>query len=120
MFDVRVAMSVAGTVLLLPLLLLLAGCGAPSFLITPEEIVTRMVDRTGKGAKQALIAMVMSRAESVLQGPEAVYLVMQQRSYDLVRDSLPEGTRCLALVQDGRNPDKDWIVVSNARNAARP
>jgi len=61
MIDVRVAMSVAGTVLMLPLLLLLAGCGAPSFLITPVSSSPELEEvevQPGEGFSSDRVAII--------------------------------------------------------------
>ncbi len=89
-----------------------------TYLLTPEEIVTQMVDRTGKASQ--LQALVLKRALQRLRDPESIYLILQQRHYNLVKDSLPRTIRTVAIAPDADRPDKAWVVVTNAPAASGP
>jgi 4-amino-4-deoxy-L-arabinose transferase-like glycosyltransferase len=85
-----------------------------TYLVTPEEIVTQMVDRTSLANQKQMQAMVFKRAAELLRSPEPVYLILQQRSYELVRGSLARNVRAIATTKDRLPAAKDWIVVTNA------
>lgn len=83
-----------------------------SFVVTPEEIVSQMVDRTQQGEK--LQMMVMGRALGLLKGSEPVYLILRQKHYWLVKDSLPQGCRVVELPQEANTTGgRGWVVVTN-------
>ena len=91
-----------------------------TYLVTPEEIVTQMVDRTSLASQRQMQAMVFQRAAERLRSAEPVYLILQQRNYRLVKDSLPKNVRSITAARDRERAAKDWIVVTNApANLAR-
>jgi 4-amino-4-deoxy-L-arabinose transferase-like glycosyltransferase len=86
----------------------------PGYIIPPEEVVTRMVDRTSTASKRELREMAIERAALLLRQPEPVYLVMDQRNYELHERYMPGAGRILATVDtDPHSTAKDWVVVTN-------
>jgi 4-amino-4-deoxy-L-arabinose transferase-like glycosyltransferase len=88
------------------------------YLVTPQEIVSRMVDRTGQASR--IRAMVFARAKERFGGAEPIYLVLQRRHYNLVKDSLPDKVRVVAPAGGPSRPDKDWLVLTNASPTSQP
>jgi len=88
----------------------------PRYTLTPEEIVKFFgVDRTKLGFKERLKAHGRKKAESMLTGPETVYLLASLEEYNEAR-SLIKGVTFYEIARvecDPENPDKDWMVVSN-------
>lgn len=82
-----------------------------TYLVTPDEIVTRMVDRTGKDRE--LQALAIKRAAERLHSGEPIYLILQQRHYDLVGETMLKGVRFVAAVEDDDRHDKGWVIVTN-------
>jgi 4-amino-4-deoxy-L-arabinose transferase-like glycosyltransferase len=83
-----------------------------SQMVTPEEIVKRVVDRTR--GKQTLEQMALDRAAELLDAPQPVYLVMDRKSYEQWREAISAHGRLLPCAQGGTPPDpKDWVVLSN-------
>jgi 4-amino-4-deoxy-L-arabinose transferase-like glycosyltransferase len=82
-----------------------------TYLVTPDEIVAQMVDRTHKDDE--LQALVLKRAAQRLRSTEPVYLILQQRNYNFVGASMPKGVRVVAAAKDGEKRGKGWVVVTN-------
>lgn len=94
----------------------------PAYMLTPDEIVNRVLDRTAKGAKQKMQEMVADEADRLLGSKEPVYLVVDQRNYELARDFMLQNTgHVIATVDsDPHSTAKDWVVVSNVPASSRP
>jgi len=88
------------------------------YLVAPEEIVTRMVDRTGQAGR--IQAMVLARARERLGSEEPIYLIVQRRNYSFVQGSLPQTVHVVASAGGGSRPDKDWLVLSNTSPSRQP
>ena len=81
-------------------------------MVTPEEIVKRVVDRTR--GKQTLEQMALDRAAELLDAPQPVYLVMDRKSYEQWRAAISAHGRLLPCAQGETPPDpKDWVILSN-------
>lgn len=81
-------------------------------LITPAQIVQRMVDRTG--GDKVLERMGIDRASELLDDPEPVYLVMDVEKYEMARTYIPDAGHVVAIVDaDAHSRKEDWVIVSN-------
>ena len=84
-----------------------------TYMVTPEEIVGQMVDRTHKQA--ALQEFAVARASALLGSGEPVYLVLERRHYDLMSMFMTSKGRLLATIgNEFEKEGKHWVVVSNA------
>ena len=87
-----------------------------TYLVTAEEIVTRMVDRTNKA--QQLEEIVTERADALLASADPVYLIVERRHYDQWDMAGSRGVHFLADVRsEFERRGKDWVIVCN--DAAR-
>jgi 4-amino-4-deoxy-L-arabinose transferase-like glycosyltransferase len=85
------------------------------FLVTPEEIVARMVDRVHN--KRQLQELIVNRADELLGSREPVYLVLDQKNYEQYEPHMPRQGKVIATVEDPDSPGRSTVVVSNV---ARP
>lgn len=84
-----------------------------TYLVTPEEIVGRMVDRTNQ--KQVLQELVLHRADALLGSAEPVYLILDRRYYDHLSMFISHKGRLVATAgSEFEKQGKHWVVVSNA------
>lgn len=89
----------------------------PRYTLTPEEVVEFIgVNRTRPGIKKLLEAHALKKAESLLTGSQTVYLLASYEKYNEARNTIKGvAFHDIARIRcDVTNPDKDWIVVSNA------
>ncbi len=84
------------------------------YMITPEEIVTRMTDRTQ--SKMALQQLVIDRATQLLKAPDPVYLLLELDSYEKWnRWATVPGTVLATVPCDPKYPNKDVLIITNVR-----
>jgi hypothetical protein len=87
-------------------------------MLMPSEIVSRMVDRTGETSRMALIEMVLEMANEYLVKATPVYMVIEQRHYDLWWEYVPNPTHFVAAVDSDPDTErKDWVVLTNPAGA---
>jgi len=83
-----------------------------TYMVSPEEIVNRMVDRTGK--QRELQELTLERANALLASPEPVYLVIERRHYEQLKSLMSHGSHVIATVgSEAERAGKNWVVVSN-------
>lgn len=83
-----------------------------TYMVTPEEIVGRMVDRTKQ--KQTLQELVLNRADALLGADEPVYLILERRHYDQLSSFMSHKGRLIASAGSKfEREGKNWVVVSN-------
>jgi hypothetical protein len=83
-----------------------------TYMVSPEEIVNRMVDRTGK--QRELQELTLERANALLASPEPIYLVIERRHYDQLKSPMSHGSHVIATVgSEAERAGKNWVVVSN-------
>jgi 4-amino-4-deoxy-L-arabinose transferase-like glycosyltransferase len=101
----------------------------PRYMLTPEEVVEFIgVSRVKSGFKDKLEERALKKAEGMLAGPETVYLVIDYDNYQRARSLIKAPYHDIArVICDPRNPDNDWVIVSNkpsrkpeSRPAAQP
>jgi 4-amino-4-deoxy-L-arabinose transferase-like glycosyltransferase len=84
-----------------------------TYMVTPDEIVSRMVDRTNQ--KRALQELVLDRANALLGAVEPVYLILERRHYDQLSSLMLHKGRLVASVgSEFEREGKHWVAVSNA------
>jgi len=82
------------------------------YMITPEEIVTRIVDR--KHHMGLLHEMVLTRANELLRSSEPVYFILDRDEYERYAPSLSRRGHIVAVAPDPQSSEDDWVIVSNA------
>ncbi len=84
------------------------------YVISPSEIVTKMVDRTGK--QTTLEQLAAERAQELLSEDEPRYLLLRRRSFDQHKSLVSELGRELTHVhRELEPPAADWLVITNGR-----
>ena len=88
----------------------------PRHLLTPSEIVTRAVDRTG-GANW-LEQMAIDKAEETLSAPTPVYLLLDRENLAFLEQMPPQLQKRIRVVTaidiDHESEGEDWVIVTNA------
>jgi 4-amino-4-deoxy-L-arabinose transferase-like glycosyltransferase len=87
------------------------------WLVTPEEIVNRIVDRI-RNRKQ-LEQLVLKRTDEALASPEPVYLIVEQKHQYFLEQYVSRPVHILGTVENPRSPGKGRVIISNIPRARR-
>jgi len=84
------------------------------YLIPPEEIVRKVLDR--KRDKAKLQRLVEHRVNELIESSEPVYFLLSRKRYELWRSILPRRAHIVATATDSpMESDDDWVIVSNTQ-----
>jgi hypothetical protein len=84
------------------------------YMVTPAEIVERIVDRSGQRGKDVVRRMALDRAESLLRGDRPVYLILERGHFEQWKQAMSGPGRLVAAVDsDPRSESNDWVIVTN-------
>ena len=86
------------------------------YMVTPAEIVSRMVDRTK--AKMQLLELAVERAKDLLENSRPVYLIVERSNYDKMMRvrRFTELAHLIDIVHEAGDPErKDWTIISNIK-----
>jgi hypothetical protein len=83
-------------------------------MVTPAEIVERIVDRSGKRGKDFLERMAVARAAEVLGSGKPVYLILERGHFERWKHEMGSlGKLIQAVDSDPTSEMEDWVIVGN-------